>query len=55
LDFLAIIGIGVAAFAATDIDDLFVLMLFFSYPTYKAPKSLLDNILELGCWYLLVL
>jgi cadmium resistance protein CadD (predicted permease) len=48
LDFLAIIGIGVAAFAATDIDDLFVLMLFFSYPTYKAPQVITGQYLGIG-------
>jgi cadmium resistance protein CadD (predicted permease) len=29
-DFLALVGIGVSAFIATNIDDIFVLMLFFS-------------------------
>lgn len=48
MDFLAIIGIGVAAFAATDIDDLFVLMLFFSYPTYKAPQVITGQYLGIG-------
>lgn len=48
MDFLAIIGIGVAAFAATDIDDLFVLMLFFSYPTYKAPQVIIGQYLGIG-------
>jgi cadmium resistance protein CadD (predicted permease) len=29
-DFLSLIGLGIAAFAATNIDDIFVLMMFFS-------------------------
>jgi cadmium resistance protein CadD (predicted permease) len=48
LDFLGIIGIGVAVFAATDIDDLFVLMLFFSNPTYKARQVILGQYLGIG-------
>ncbi|MDQ3853198.1 MAG: hypothetical protein M3299_10230 [Thermoproteota archaeon] len=29
-DFLSLMGLGIAAFAATNIDDIFVLMMFFS-------------------------
>ena len=36
-DFFALIGIGISSFIATNIDDIFVLMLFFS--TSKFPKS----------------
>lgn len=48
MDFLGIIGIGVAAFAATDIDDLFVLMLFFSNPAYKARQVVFGQYLGIG-------
>ena len=48
MDFLGIAGIGIAAFAATDIDDLFVLMLFFSNPSYKPRKIILGQYLGIG-------
>jgi cadmium resistance protein CadD (predicted permease) len=35
-DFLSLVGLGITAFAATNIDDIFVLMMFFSalgFPT----------------------
>jgi cadmium resistance protein CadD (predicted permease) len=34
IDILGLIAIGVAAFAATNIDDIFVLMIFFSSLTF---------------------
>ena len=48
MDFLGVIGIGVAAFAATDIDDLFVLMLFFSNPAYKARQVVFGQYRGIG-------
>src|SRR5688500_17448851 len=37
LDFLTAAGLGIGAFVATNIDDLFILMAFFANP--KFPKS----------------
>ena len=34
-DFFALVGIGVSAFIATNIDDIFVLMLFFSSSKFR--------------------
>jgi cadmium resistance protein CadD (predicted permease) len=34
MDFLGLVGIGIAAFSATNIDDIFVLMMFFSVLTF---------------------
>ena len=48
MDFLGIVGIGVAAFAATDVDDLFVLMLFFSNAAYKARQVIIGQYLGIG-------
>jgi cadmium resistance protein CadD (predicted permease) len=36
VDFIAIVGIGVSAFIVTNIDDIFVLMIFFSHPKYHS-------------------
>lgn len=43
VDFISLLGIGIGAFAATDIDDLFVLMLFFSQPTFTARQVVLGQ------------
>jgi cadmium resistance protein CadD (predicted permease) len=48
LDFISLVGIGIAAFAATDIDDLFVLMLFFSNPTYERRQVIIGQFLGIG-------
>jgi cadmium resistance protein CadD (predicted permease) len=48
MDFLGLLGIGVAAFAATDIDDLFVLMLFFSNAAYRPRQVILGQYLGIG-------
>jgi len=34
MDILGLIAIGIASFAATNIDDIFVLMMFFSSSTF---------------------
>ena len=48
MDFVSLIGVGIAAFAATDIDDLFVLILFFSNPRYQARQIVLGQYLGIG-------
>lgn len=48
VDFFGLIGIGVAAFAVTDIDDLFVLMLFFSNANYKTHQVVIGQYLGIG-------
>ena len=42
------IGIAIAAFAATDIDDLLVLILFFSDPTFPARHVVMGQFLGIG-------
>jgi cadmium resistance protein CadD (predicted permease) len=34
MDLISLVGIGISAFIATNIDDIFVLMVFFSHPKY---------------------
>lgn len=36
MDFIALFGIGISAFIATNIDDIFILMIFFSHPKYHS-------------------
>ena len=36
MDFIVLIGVGISAFIATNIDDIFVLMIFFSHPKYHS-------------------
>ena len=48
MDFLGLIGVGTAAFAATDIDDLFVLMLFFSNPAYGGRQVVIGQYVGIG-------
>jgi len=48
-DFLvSLIGIGAAAFVATNIDDIVVLMVFFSSATFHARHIVIGSILELA-------
>jgi cadmium resistance protein CadD (predicted permease) len=44
VDFLGLIGFGICAFAAANIDDIFVLMAFFSDPNYKVRLSILHQL-----------
>jgi cadmium resistance protein CadD (predicted permease) len=41
-------GIGILAFIATDIDDLFVLMLFFSSPSYHKWQVVVGQYIGIG-------
>jgi cadmium resistance protein CadD (predicted permease) len=48
IDFFAILGIGLSAFVATNIDDIFVLMLFFSNPNYHKVQVVIGQYLGIG-------
>jgi cadmium resistance protein CadD (predicted permease) len=48
LDILGLVAIGVAAFAATNIDDIFVLMIFFSSLTYPVRQVVLGQYIGIG-------
>ena len=47
-DFLALVGIGVSAFIATNIDDIFVLMLFFSSSNFHKFHVVIGQYLGIG-------
>jgi cadmium resistance protein CadD (predicted permease) len=47
-DFLSLIGLGIAAFAATNIDDIFVLMMFFSALSIPPRYVVLGQYLGIG-------
>jgi cadmium resistance protein CadD (predicted permease) len=47
-DFFALVGIGVSAFIATNIDDIFVLMLFFSSSKFQKVQVILGQYLGIG-------
>jgi cadmium resistance protein CadD (predicted permease) len=48
VDIVGLIAIGVSAFAATNIDDIFVLMLFFSSLSYPIRHIILGQYLGIG-------
>ena len=48
LDIVGLIAIGVSAFAATNIDDIFVLMIFFSSLSYPIRHIILGQYLGIG-------
>src|SRR5215212_1291762 len=48
IDIISLISIGVAAFAATNIDDIFVLMLFFSSLTFPLRQVVLGQYIGIG-------
>ena len=48
MDFLGLVGVAIAAFAATDVDDLFVLMLFFSNPAFGRRQVVIGQYLGIG-------
>jgi cadmium resistance protein CadD (predicted permease) len=48
LDILGLVAIGIAAFAATNIDDIFVLMVFFSSLTFPVRQVVLGQFLGIG-------
>jgi cadmium resistance transport/sequestration family protein len=47
-DIISLLGIGAAAFAATDIDDMFVLMAFFATRRYFTPHIVFGQFLGIG-------
>jgi cadmium resistance protein CadD (predicted permease) len=47
-DFLALVGIGVSAFIGTNIDDIFVLMLFFSSSKFHKFQVVVGQYLGIG-------
>jgi cadmium resistance protein CadD (predicted permease) len=47
-DFFALVGIGVSAFIATNTDDIFVLMLFFSSPKFHKAQVVIGQYLGIG-------
>jgi cadmium resistance protein CadD (predicted permease) len=48
LDFPALIGVGVAAFVSTNIDDLFILMVFFAIPRFPFSQIVLGQYIGMG-------
>ena len=48
LDFPALVGIGVAAFVSTNIDDLFILMIFFATPRFPPYQIVLGQYVGMG-------
>ena len=47
-DFFSLIGIRISAFVATNIDDIFVLMLFFSNPKFRMRQVVIGQYLGIG-------
>ena len=48
VDIVSLIAIGVSAFAATNIDDIFLLMIFISSLTYPIRHIILGQYLGIG-------
>jgi cadmium resistance protein CadD (predicted permease) len=48
IDIIGLVAIGVAAFVATNIDDIFVLMIFFSSLAYPVRQIVLVQYLGIG-------
>jgi cadmium resistance protein CadD (predicted permease) len=48
IDILGLVAIGVAAFVATNIDDIFVLMMFFSSLTFPIRQVILGQFIGIG-------
>jgi cadmium resistance protein CadD (predicted permease) len=48
LDFPALVGVGIAAFVATNIDDLFILMVFFATPRFPSSQIVLGQYIGMG-------
>jgi cadmium resistance protein CadD (predicted permease) len=47
-DFLAPVGLGIGAFLATNIDDLFILMVFFANRRFPASQIVLGQYVGMG-------
>jgi cadmium resistance protein CadD (predicted permease) len=50
LDFPALVGVGIAAFVSTNIDDLFILIVFFATPRF--PSSQIKQFSKIWPYYL---
>ena len=48
MDILGLVAIGIGAFAATNIDDMFLLMIFFSSLTYPVRQIVLGQYVGIG-------
>jgi cadmium resistance protein CadD (predicted permease) len=48
IDIISLVAIGVAAFVATNIDDIFVLMIFFSSLAYPVRQIVLGQYIGIG-------
>jgi cadmium resistance protein CadD (predicted permease) len=48
LDFPALVGVGIAAFVSTNIDDLFILMVFFATPRFPSSQIVLGQYIGMG-------
>jgi cadmium resistance protein CadD (predicted permease) len=48
LDFSALVGIGIAAFVSTNIDDLLILMAFFATPKFSPFQIVLGQYIGMG-------
>jgi cadmium resistance protein CadD (predicted permease) len=48
LDFPALLGVGIAAYVSTNIDDLFILMIFFATPRFPSSQIILGQYIGMG-------
>ena len=48
MDFLALVGVGIVAFLSTNIDDLFILMVFFATPRFPFSQIVLGQYIGMG-------
>ena len=48
MDFPALVGVGNAAFVSTNIDDLFILMVFFATPRFPSSQIVLGQYIGIG-------
>lgn len=48
MDFLALLGVGIAAYVSTNIDDLFILMIFFAVPRFPSSQIVLGQYIGMG-------
>jgi cadmium resistance protein CadD (predicted permease) len=48
LDIIALVGVGIAAFVSTNIDDLFILMVFFATPRFPSSQIVLGQYIGMG-------
>jgi cadmium resistance protein CadD (predicted permease) len=48
LDFSALVGVGIVAFVSTNIDDLFILMVFFATPRFTPSQIVFGQYIGMG-------